>query len=301
VCLSLGLNVAALFVPFLRVDAALKGDELYTLPRSVILLWGAGLHLLAVLVAVFSIAFPFAKLAVLFRAGLGLDPRETRRSRLERVGRLGRWSMLDVFLAALLLGLTNDRFFIDTEPRIGLSLFALAIALSLAAGELLEALAGEDRVRPRRRASAGERLLLAVTWVFFAVAFLSPFVQIDDWRLRDDTFSLLGLSGALWRASLPVGFLVATFVVAVPLLELAALTVSAVAAPRSAARAAALRRRLARWSMLEVFVLALAIFMVEGRAFVRTELRSGTVLLGAALALHLFARGALEARLRRRA
>jgi paraquat-inducible protein A len=300
-CLSLALNVTALFVPFLRVDAALGGDELYSLPRSVILLWGAGLHLLAVLVAVFSIAFPFGKLAVLFRAALAPDPPEAHRSRVERVGRLGRWSMLDVFLAALLLGLTNDRFFIDTEPRIGLPLFALAVALSLVAGELLEARGGEARSRPPRRASAGERLLLLVTWISFAVGFASPFVQIDDWRLRNDTFSLLGLSGALWAASLPVGFLVATFVVAVPLCELAALTVSAVAAPRRALLAAALRRRLARWSMLEVFVLALAIFLVEGRAFVRTELRSGTLLLSVALALHLLARGALEARLRRRA
>jgi uncharacterized paraquat-inducible protein A len=155
-------------------------------------------------------------------------------------------------------------------------------------------------VRPPRRASAGERLLLAVTWVSFAVAFAAPFLQIDDWRLRNDAFSLLGLSGALWTASPPAGLIVATCVVAVPLCELAALTVSAVAAPRRALRAAALRRRLARWSMLEVFVLALAIFLVEGRAFVRTELRAGTLLLSVALALHLCARGALEARLRRR-
>src|SRR6188768_1311745 len=137
--LALALNTLALFVPFLRVDAVLRGDKLYSLPRSVLLLWDAGLYLLALLVAVFSIAFPFAKLAVLFWAAREHGSAERRSLWLERVGRLGRWSMLDVFLAALLLGLTNDGFFVDTEPRVGLPLFALAVGLSLFAGELLEA------------------------------------------------------------------------------------------------------------------------------------------------------------------
>ena len=154
--LALVLNTAALFVPFLRVDAALRGDELYTLPRSAILLWDAGLYLLALLVAVFSIAFPFAKLAVLLWAALGRGSAEARARWLERVGRLGRWSMLDVFLAALLLGLTNDGFFVETEARVGLPLFALAVALSLCAGELLEAAEGGARLRRRSgEAAAG--------------------------------------------------------------------------------------------------------------------------------------------------
>lgn len=299
--LALALNALALFVPFLSVDAALRGDKLYSLPRSVLLLWDAGLYLLALLVAVFSIAFPFAKLAVLFWAARERGSAERRSLWLERVGRLGRWSMLDVFLAALLLGLTNDGFFVDTEPRVGLPLFALAVGLSLFAGELLEAAEGQARVRPLRRASAGERLLLALTWLFLSAALAVPFLRIDDWRLRNDSFSLLGLAGRLWGASLPVGFLVAGFVVAVPLLELAALSASSVLPPRRIGRAAEVRRLLARWSMLDVFVLALGIFLVEGHAFVRTELREGTVLLCIALALHLLARNALEARLRRRA
>jgi len=298
---SLALNIAVLFIPFLRVDAVLRGDELYTLPRSAILLWDAGLYLLALLVAGFSIVFPFAKLAVLLWAGRERGSAERRALWLERVGSLGRWSMLDVLLAALLLGLTNDGFFVDTEPRIGLPLFALAVSLSLIAGELLEAAEdGHARVRPPRAASPGERILLGLTWVFLLTALAAPLLNIDDWRLPDDAFSLLGLSGGLWRASRPVGFLMIAFVVAVPLLELAALTASAGRAPRRAARAAELRRRLGRWSMLDVFVLALGIFLVEGHAFVKTELREGTVLLSIALFLHLLSRNALEARLRRR-
>src|SRR6185436_5306905 len=116
------------------------------------------------------------KLAVLFWAARQRGSPERRSLWLERVGRLGRWSMLDVFLAALLLGLTNDGFFVDTEPRVGLPLFALAVGLSLFAGELLEAAEGPARVRPLRRASAGERLLLALTWLFLSAALAEPFL-----------------------------------------------------------------------------------------------------------------------------
>ncbi len=300
VVVSFALNVTALFVPFLGVSVIFEGRSLYSLPRSVVLLWDAGLYVLALLVALFSIVFPFAKLVVLVQAGLGRGPEELRRRRLERVGRLGRWSMLDVFLAALLLGLTNDRFFVDTQARIGLPLFALAIALSLIAGEILERAHGAAPLRPPRRASGRDRLLLALAWLILSAALLFPFLQIEDWRLRDDSFSLLGLTEVLWGASASVGFVMVAFVVVVPLLELVALSACAVATPRTAAYAAAWRRQLGRWSMLEVFVLALAIFMVEGHAFVRTELRWGTLLLVGALFLHLLARNALETRLRRR-
>lgn len=296
---SLALNVAALVVPFLSVDVAFRGTSLYSLPRSVRLLWQAGLHVLAVLVALFSIVFPFVKLAVLTWAALGLGSEEARARWLGRVGRLGRWSMLDVFLASLLLGITNDRFFVDTRALVGLPLFALAIAISLTTGELLERryVAREHyRVTPATR---GQRALLLVTWLVLLTAVGLPFLEISDWRMRDDAYSLAGLVAALGEASGTVAALLAVFVIGVPLLELAATSVAALAPSRTAARAARLRRYLERWSMLEVFVAALAIFLAEGHEFVRTELRYGTLLLLGALLLHVLCRRALERRMRR--
>ena len=296
---SLGLNVAALVVPFLSVDVAFKGTSLYSLPRSVRLLWQAGLHVLAVLVALFSILFPFVKLAVLTWAASGRGSAEARARWLGRVGRLGRWSMLDVFLASLLLGITNDRFFVDTRALIGLPLFALAIAISLTTGELLERrLAAREhyRVTP---ATHGQRALLAATWLVLLAAVGLPFLEISDWRMRDEAYSLAGLVGSLWGASVIVAALIAVFVIGLPLFELVAISVAALASSRTAARAARWRRYLERWSMLEVFVVALAIFLAEGHEFVRTELRYGTLLLLGALMLHVLCRRALERRLRR--
>jgi paraquat-inducible protein A len=296
---SLALNVTALVVPFLSVDVAFKGTSLYSLPRSVKLLWQAGLHVLAVLVVLFSILFPFVKLGVLTWMATGLGSESARERWLARVGSLGRWSMLDVFLAALLLGITNERFFVDTRALVGLPLFALAIAISLTTGELLErryAARAAYRVVP---ATLGQRVLLAVTWLVLLAALGLPFLQIADWRMRDDAYSLAGLVTSLWEASPTVSALIAVFVIGVPLVELALLSVAALAGSRTAARAARARRYLERWSMLEVFVAALAIFMAEGHEFVRTELRWGTLLLLGALLLHVLCRRALERRMRR--
>ncbi len=299
IALSLALNLAALIVPFLSVDVAFKGSALYSLPRSVKLLWQAGLHVLAVLVVLFSIVFPFVKLGVLVWVATGLGSQSARERWIARVGSLGRWSMLDVFLASLLLGITNDRFFVDTQALIGLPLFALAVAISLTTGELLERRSvtrAAYRVAP---ATLGQRALLLVTWLVLLAAVGLPFLQISDWRMRDDTYSLAGLVGSLWSASKAVSALLAVFVIGVPLLELSAISVAALAPSRVAGRAARLRRYLEHWSMLEVFVAALAIFMAEGHEFVRTELRWGTLLLLGALLLHVLGRRALERRLRR--
>jgi paraquat-inducible protein A len=299
IALSLALNVAALVVPFLSVDVAFKGTSLYSLPRSVKLLWQAGLHVLAVLVALFSILFPFVKLAVLTWVATGLGSERARERWIARVGNLGRWSMLDVFLASLLLGITNDRFFVDTQALIGLPLFALAIAISLTTGELLERRSMQRETYRVTPATHGQRALLLLTWLVLLAAVGLPFLQISDWRMRDDTYSLAGLVGSLWGASGVVAALLAVFVIGVPLLELGAISVAALAPSRVASRAARVRRYLERWSMLEVFVAALAIFMAEGHEFVRTELRWGTLLLLGALLLHVLGRRALERRLRR--
>jgi len=298
VAASLALNVAALVVPFLEVDVAFRGTALYSLPRSVELLWQAGLYVLALLVALFSILFPFVKLAVLSWAALGGGPAAARARWLGRVGSLGRWSMLDVFLASLLLGITNDRFFVDTQARVGLPLFALAIAISITTGEFLEHKHIPAVTWRLRRATRGQRALLLLTWLVLLTAIGLPFLQISDWRMRDDAYSLTGLVESLWQAAPTIASLIAVFVIGVPLLELTAISVAALAAQRSAVRAARLRRHLERWSMLEVFVAALAIFLAEGHEFVRTELRWGTLLLLGALLLHVLSRRALERRLR---
>ena len=101
-------------------------------------LWRQGLWAIALIVFTASIVIPVLKLAgiawLLFEARRG-DPARARR--LTRVYAsldfIGRWSMLDVFLAAFLAGLVRFGEFSTVTPRSGIVAFAAAVVLTVLA------------------------------------------------------------------------------------------------------------------------------------------------------------------------
>jgi len=141
VFVSLGLNIAALLTPFLVMKKLIFFEEDYTLLHSVKLMWDNGSYVLAAIVFCFSVIFPFAKLgSLLWVWFIPMDERG-RHLTLKIVGVLGKWSMLDVFIVALLIVLSTTQAMFDAEPRIGVYLFAGAIGLSLVASLLIEYIA----------------------------------------------------------------------------------------------------------------------------------------------------------------
>jgi paraquat-inducible protein A len=284
---SLACNVAALLTPFMDLRIGFS-TEPYSLLNSVRMMWSNGLYVLAALVVAFSVVFPFAKLAILswVTAGTTLDPR--RQSWLSAVERLGKWSMLDVFLVCLILTLTSGQLMVGAEPLIGIPLFVAAILLSMISGELLTASLPHDdteaHMRPPMR--AGFWLLLSALALAGTIGF--PFLRIDDWRLSDHSFSVITVVPTLWKeGSFLSSVIVALFLIVTPM---AAWVASArwwwcrragQPAPLSHVRARLMRR----WSMLDVFGLALAIFLVEGEYLMKTEVRWGALFLVAMLGL----------------
>jgi paraquat-inducible protein A len=97
-----------------------------------------GLWVLAAIVFTASILIPFLKLA-----GLAWLLRAAHRGAGERAARLtklygaldfiGRWSMLDVFLAAFLAGVVQFGSLAKVEPRPGIVAFAAAVVLTMLA------------------------------------------------------------------------------------------------------------------------------------------------------------------------
>lgn len=285
--LSLACNVAALKLPFMNLRIAFS-TEPYSLLSSATMMWHKGLYVLAALVIGFSVIFPFAKLATLIwvASGTSLGPRRQRA--LLFVERLGKWSMLDVFLVCLILTLTSGQLMVGAEPLIGLPLFVAAILLGMTAGELLTASLPHDpagaRAKPPLR--AGVYLLLGA--LALAGALGLPFLRIDDWKLSDRAYSVVTVVPTLWNEGSPVAAaIVALFLIVTPTLAWCASARwwwgrrSDRPAPLSHARARLMRR----WSMLDVFGLALAIFLVEGEYLMKTEVRWGALFLVALLAL----------------
>lgn len=284
---SFGCNIAVLFVPFMNLRKGLI-TEPYSLFRSVEMFWESELYVLAVLVVAFSVLFPFAKLAVLTQVARTRRPDAFLLKWLERAERFAKWSMLDVFLVCLILALTSGQVFVGANPLAGIPLFIAAIVLSMIAGQVLSAVLKpphEDRDDPP---IPPKGWWLALSGLALLATLLLPFLGIQDWRLVDRSYSIVMLVPALWvQGAYISAVLTGLFLVVAPFAAWVMSFVSWLKLRRGRdnqdmnAWAAGMRR----WSMLEVFGLALAVFALEGDHLMKTEIQWGALLLAGTLTL----------------
>lgn len=127
-CFGLGLSL-----PIVTLERLYVFTETPSLLQIVHGLWIDGQVVLALVVALASILFPAAKLAWLQLVAAGVT-----RSGLSRLHALGRWSMMDVLVVALVVfgAKTSGLAAAVAEP--GLWFYAAATVASAAAAVLLE-------------------------------------------------------------------------------------------------------------------------------------------------------------------
>lgn len=114
-----------------------------TILSGAIELWRNGLWGIAIIVFLASIVIPFLKLVglgwLLYNARKGRPGNPRRLTRIYAiVDFIGRWSMLDVFLAALLAGLVRFGELADVQPQIGIVAFGLAVVLTILANQAFD-------------------------------------------------------------------------------------------------------------------------------------------------------------------
>jgi paraquat-inducible protein A len=118
--------------------ASVLGHEQHTILGGIAELWESGSWELAAIVFIASIAVPILKVAALtllaWTAARRSRWRQLDRARLYRlVETVGHWSMLDVFVVVLLVGMVRFGAFASVEPEPGLLAFgAVVIATMLA-------------------------------------------------------------------------------------------------------------------------------------------------------------------------
>lgn len=285
------LNAAALFLPFVDVKEALSRTDTYNLLRSVELLWEAELYILSGIVVAFSVVFPFAKLVVLFRLTFREEHGAAEHWWVARVEALGKWSMIDVFIVCFILALTDGQSFVGATPRPGLYAFIAAIGLSMWSGFLLGRRWGLDPADSHTSVPNVVRLpvltLASLAWVGFLFV---PFLQIDDWLLKDTAFTLITFLTALFSQGAPVvAVVLGGGLIAAPAFELAASWAEWVKDRRGGRRPRWVHARphVRTVSMLNVFFVALLIFLLEGEAIMSVVPRTGLVLLAVLLVIDL--------------
>lgn len=148
------LYLPANLIPIMKTSTLLE-ERWDTILSGVIALWQKGSPEIAVIVFVASIVVPLAKIAVLalllVTAQRRSAWRQAERARLYRfIEFIGYWSMLDVFVVALLVGLVHFRGLADVQPGGGAVAFAAVVVLTMMASKSFDPRLIWDSEPPRR-------------------------------------------------------------------------------------------------------------------------------------------------------
>jgi paraquat-inducible protein A len=122
------------------ISGSLFGSETDTIMSGVVFLWIDGSWPLAIILFIASIAVPFSKLFALTYLLVSVQRRSTlapaQRTRLYRVLEfVGRWSMIDIYVAALLTALVQFGGLMSIRAGPGAIAFGAVVVLTMFAAE----------------------------------------------------------------------------------------------------------------------------------------------------------------------
>jgi paraquat-inducible protein A len=122
------------------ISGSLFGSETDTIMSGVVFLWVDGSWPLAVILFIASIAVPFSKLGAMTYLLVSVQRRSTlapeQRTRLYRLLEIvGRWSMIDIYVAALLTALVQFGGLMTIRAGPGAIAFGAVVVLTMFAAE----------------------------------------------------------------------------------------------------------------------------------------------------------------------
>ncbi len=129
---ALGCYFAGIFLPFTTVSKLWLFENQISVCHGLVVLWNAGELFLFLILFVFTVCFPVLKINSLlilwFYPGLTA---ERARSFYKFVSHLGKWSMLDVFVVAILVLTVKSTGVASIRVGSGFFLFFLSVMLTL--------------------------------------------------------------------------------------------------------------------------------------------------------------------------
>ena len=139
IALTLGavmLYLPANLLPVMRVESSLKGTHENTIVGGVIEFWQAGDYPVALIIFTASVVIPLVKVLSIIALCLGVRSGGSPRAltRLYRItDRIGRWSMVDVFVVAILVGVVQLGSVMTITAGAGALAFAGVVILTMLA------------------------------------------------------------------------------------------------------------------------------------------------------------------------
>jgi len=129
--LTLGVGIVA---PVMTLKKLVWIKNTFSLGSGILALASEGQILLFILLGLFSVVFPIAKIGVLFLAAN--RPGESVMRWLKWLNLLGKWSMLDVFVVAVLLATIKLGALAEVSVHYGLYAFAASVILTMIGAHL---------------------------------------------------------------------------------------------------------------------------------------------------------------------
>ena len=143
--LSSILLAFGLYLPLLKIEKMLFWKSSYSVVTGVSGLAEDGQYFLATIVFFWSVVFPIAKLALLHWLWFGRSDARQRAGVLRWLDKLGKWSMLDVYIVAVLIVAVKLGPLAEVTVQPGMYVFAAAVMLSMLIGARIEGLARAKR------------------------------------------------------------------------------------------------------------------------------------------------------------
>ncbi|MDP2561440.1 paraquat-inducible protein A [Psychrobium sp. 1_MG-2023] len=147
VTLSLLITALLLYIPAnflpIMVTEKLGQIEYNTILGGIIVLWKEGSQPIAIVVFIASVLVPIIKFIILFSLCFSIYfPQmlsENRRVKLYRLTEfIGRWSMVDIFVVAILVALIQLDHLLNVQPGLGAVAFAAVVIVTIFAANAFD-------------------------------------------------------------------------------------------------------------------------------------------------------------------
>jgi paraquat-inducible protein A len=300
VCLALGLTL-----PIIKLTKFFFWSSEYSLISTVDVLIRDGQTFLGVIVLVFSIIFPIVKLTYLLVAST-LPSAELRRhaKRLKAIEWIGKWSMHDVLVLALMIFFLKSQGFYDAASLPAVYLFTGAVVLMILSYAWLKtdvaAVGGMALERELPKPLSAVRnvflsFLIILATVFFALGIILPVIRFTTIYVWTNEHSIATIIYALYESNeyflCAVVFAVSIFFPFLKLFYLLTLVTSPDLSPEFRRRSFSTMEWLGRYSMTDVMVLALMIFYVNSSGYTEAVVMPGVYFFAASALITMLAYG----------
>lgn len=285
------LLLLGLMIPAFTNDRLAQDMQSFSIIGGALNLGGKGSPGFMIIILLFSVVFPIAKLVAMFLLWLMRVSKPAEKRGMDWLEILGKWSMLDVFVVTITIGAAHLKLLNKTAPETGIYVFGLAIIISMIASVLLRHKLAAAIQLNINDISVAERLLGIgiglITLIVFFFGLVLPLFQVEKWVFWNKDYSIItALPEMLTQGEYLLPLAIIIFVILLPLIRFFALTITRLL-PQPPAGLIKFTFGLEKWTMWEVYALAMIIVAIKLADVANVEPKAGFWLILAVAPLSL--------------